>query len=257
MLRRIQSGEWPVGSSVPGERVLIEEFGVSRLALREALSKLRVLGILDTVHGRGSVVRQIDATALTQLFPLILALDGEHTVEHMFELRIALESRTAYLAALRRTGEEADALIRSAALHREQMEKGDWGSIVTDMEFHLAIAGATRNPLFPSTLGTITEFVKHVRLASREFDPDPVSSDVVTGLHEKYVNSIDCSVDPVRRMKGILAHEAIAEAIRDQDPERARVEMEAHLRYSALNMRRAGRAAGGEMKSSVEPPILR
>lgn len=76
MLDRIERGDWPVGESIPSERALLAEFGISRFPLREALSMLRGLGILDISHGRKSVVRQIDSDILGRLFPLMLSLEG-------------------------------------------------------------------------------------------------------------------------------------------------------------------------------------
>src|SRR4051794_13231072 len=90
MLDRIRSGEWPVGSLLPPERVLVEQFGTSRIALREAMSTLRALGVLDTEHGCGSTVRRIDASILEELLPLMLSLEGERPFAQTFELRLAL-----------------------------------------------------------------------------------------------------------------------------------------------------------------------
>src|SRR5262245_9015119 len=142
MLDRIRTGEWPVGSLVPGERVLVEQFGTSRIALREALSTLRALGVLDTEHGRGSTVRRIDATILDQLLPLMMSLEGEQPFEQTFELRLALESRTAYLAALRRTDDEMAEIDRLVSEFRQQQEGKLEGAIATDIAFHMAIAHA-------------------------------------------------------------------------------------------------------------------
>jgi GntR family transcriptional repressor for pyruvate dehydrogenase complex len=215
MLDRIRSGEWPVGSLLPAERVLVETFGASRIALREAMSTLRALGVLDTAHGRGSTVRRIDASILEQLLPLMLSLEGEQPFAQTFELRLALEGRTAYLAALRRTDDEMAQIDRLVAEFRRQVDGQLDGTIATDIAFHLAIAEATHNPLFPTVLRAISEFVK-------------------------YVQTISCTNNPVRQARALQAHESIAEAIRDRDAERARVEMESHLRYSALRILRSG-----------------
>ena len=215
MLDRIRGGEWPVGSLVPGERVLIEQFGASRIALREAMSVLRAQGVIETIHGRGSVVKRVDASVFGQLYPLMIAMDGEQTFEHVFELRLALESETAHLAAVRRTDAEAseiDRLVEEFA-GRVEAPMEDWTA--TDFGFHMAIARATHNPLFPTVLTGISGFVR-------------------------YVQTISCSSNPARRRRSLQAHESIAEAIRDRDADRARVEMEAHLRYHAIRVLRSG-----------------
>jgi DNA-binding FadR family transcriptional regulator len=234
MLARIRSGEWPVGSLVPGERVLAEEFGASRVPLREAVSALRTLGVLGTEHGRGSVVRRVDATVLDRLLPLMFALEGGRPFEQVFELRLAVESRTAYLAAVRRTDDEAAEIGGLAAEYRGRAEADPDGAAAADLAFHAAVARATHNPLFPITLQAVGEFVK-------------------------YVQAISCANDPARLARAAQAHESIAEAVRDRDPERARVEMEAHLRYSALRLLRDGMPEpdpdpGAAARRPVVPP---
>jgi GntR family transcriptional regulator len=53
---RISSGRWPVGSSLPSQRELADEFGVSIMTLRQALQLLADDGLIDTRHGSGSYV---------------------------------------------------------------------------------------------------------------------------------------------------------------------------------------------------------
>ena len=208
MLENVCRGEWQAGSSIPSERSLITEFGVSRIAVREALSMLRGLGVLDVGHGRRSVVRQVDSQTLAQLFPLMLASGGQKTFNQVFDVRIAIESRTAYLAAQHRTAEQSEQLIEVACRFRNQMLAGDPRSHEADLEFHLSVARMTQNPLFSTLVEALLGFVSYVQQES-------------------------CKNDPARSQRAIAAHEAIAEAIAEQDAERAQVEMEAHLRYSA------------------------
>lgn len=209
MLRRIQTGEWPVGQAIPSERTLIKEMEVSRIALREALSMLRSLGVLDTSHGRKSVVRQVGTELIERLVPLIISLEPISGFHQVFEMRLALEGPAAALAAARRT--EAD-LARLEALAAEYASQGDVDVDHyprTDLEFHLQIARATGNPIFTALLNVISRYV-------------------IAGQQQSWGSSRPTAWDRAKR-----AHLAIFEAIRDQDPERARVEMEAHLRYTA------------------------
>src|SRR5262249_37695369 len=116
MLRRIRSGEWAVGSEIPSERELMAEFHVSRIPLREALAGLPAIGVLATPPGRGTRVRRVDAHAVAQLLPLIVTLEGERTFRQVFDLRLAVESQTAALAARHHT--DADARSLRAILAR-------------------------------------------------------------------------------------------------------------------------------------------
>ena len=229
MIERIHSGEWSVGSSIPSERLLMEEFGVSRVSLREALSMLRALGVLDIGHGRCALVRRVDAGVLGHLFPLMLSMEGQQTFQQVFEVRLALEFRTAYLAALRRTEDDMRRIEMLLERFRTQVEEDLAEAIDTDLDFHVQIAESAKNPLFPLLLRSLAGFVKYVARES-------------------------CRGDLVRLRRAVQAHESITEAIRWKDPERARVEMEAHLHYSANRIIRSGVAELVDEQLSSEHP---
>ena len=208
MLGNVQSGVWQTGEQIPSERSLIEEFGVSRIAIREALSMLKGLGVVDVGHGRRTRVKSVDAATLSQLLPLMLIGGGQQTFDQVFEVRLALESQTATLAARRRTPEQLKRLEELRDEFRSAMnDGGDRSAQVVDLEFHLQIAQASGNPLFPTLLDALAGFVSFAQKES-------------------------CRNDPIRGQRAVLAHETIVDAIRDQDADRARVEMESHLRYS-------------------------
>jgi GntR family transcriptional repressor for pyruvate dehydrogenase complex len=208
MLDRVRSGDWAVGAPIPSERALIREYAVSRIPLREAIARLRALGVVETRPGSGTRVRRVDAESVSRLLPLLVTLEGPRTFEQIFELRLALESRTAFLAAERRTEADAEALRALVAKFKADLAAGLEEAVETDLAFHVRIAEATGNPLFAVLMRTLAELVQHVQVRS-------------------------CKDDPVRRRRAVESHESIAEAILEHDAERARVEMETHLRYSA------------------------
>jgi len=208
ILERIKSGEWPAGTTLPSERELMNEFQVSRIPLREALAGLRALGVLHTRAGSGTRVQRVDAHTVAQLLPLLVTLEGERTFGQVFELRLALEAQTAALAALRHNDHDARLLRAGLDRLRADLDANLDEAVDTDLDFHVAIARATQNPLFEMLMRALAELVKHVQVES-------------------------CKDDPVRRRRAFDAHTAIAEAILARDADRARAEMEAHLRYSA------------------------
>ena len=215
MLERIRENRWPVGSKIPSERSLMTEFGVSRVTIREALSMLRALGILSTSRGKVSAVQTMDTKILGRLFPLMFSLEGERSYQQIFEVRLSIESRTSYLAALNRTPEDLVKLENLLEQLKHHFEQNVEQPIELDLQFHIQIAKATGNPLFPLLLEAIRGFVAYVQILS-------------------------CKGDPVRRELAVHFHESITQAIKDQDPERARVEMESHLRTSADKMLKSG-----------------
>jgi len=218
MLERIRSGTWPVGSVLPGERKLIDEFGVSRITLREALSTFRALGLIETVHGRGSMVKPIDAEVLACLFPLLLSLDGMGTFEHVLQVRLGLESQTANLAASRRS--EAD--LRELADNEQAMAvamAADDSQAYTaaDMRFHLCIAKASGNPLFTVLLQSLS------------------------GYYTYYIHHA-CAAHQPSRERALDFHQQLQAAIRSQDSSAAERIMVEHLRDSSRRAMEEGKA---------------
>ncbi|NLE37025.1 MAG: FadR family transcriptional regulator [Pirellulaceae bacterium] len=208
MLANIQSGRWPVGMAIPSERTLIGDFGVSRIAIREALSMLKGLGVLDVQHGRRTRVRTVGSEAISHLLPVMLNAGPQQTLDQVFEVRLALESRTAYLAASRWTDSDLRTLTKLATRYRRLSRHGEFKAVGVDLKFHLCIARMAGNPLYPILLEALAGFIV---LTQKE----------------------SCRDDPVRHRRAILSHQAIIDALISRNPEWARSEMESHLRYSA------------------------
>ena len=207
MLDHVRTGAWTCGDEIPSERELIDQFGVSRVALREAISMLRGLGVLDVGHGRRTRIKKIGSEVFDRLLPLMLASGGQKTFDQIFEARLGVESQSAAFAARRRTPGQLSRLYELTTKFRAEFESMAAHALETDLEFHMEIARSSGNPLFPMLLESLVGFVQFAQKES-------------------------CANNPERRLRAVLSHEAIYEAIRDGDSDRARVEMESHLRFS-------------------------
>ncbi|MCU1495027.1 MAG: GntR family transcriptional regulator protein [Acidimicrobiaceae bacterium] len=205
---RITSGELPLGHQLPTEATMAAEFGVSRPLLREALAELRSEGFVKTVNGKGSFVHHPSESELSSAFSRQLQLSGatpELTADHLYEARQAIELHAAELATKRRTPELIATLER--LLQAMQDSGGDAAAYTAaDVDFHVAVARATLNPLFPTLLA-------------------PIATMIVEGMFESHGTT-----DAVRL--GITAHTKILKAIKAGDPGAARRAMQAHLRES-------------------------
>ena len=161
LLARIRGGAWPIGEAIPSERQLMTEFGVSRITVREVLSMLRSLGVLDTSQRRRSIVRKIGTDTLGRLFPLMLALDGEQTFQEVFEVRVAIEGPAAYLAAMRRDDDDVVRLEDLAVRFKDDLDS----HVDADLQFHLGVAEATKNRMFVMLLTAISGYVRYPGLS--------------------------------------------------------------------------------------------
>jgi DNA-binding transcriptional regulator YhcF (GntR family) len=97
LTERIAKGALKPGDKLPSEQELIEQFGVSRTVVREAISSLRAAGLVATQQGVGAFVQ---AAAASQPFRIDEnSLDLIKEVINVVELRIGLEAEAAALAA--------------------------------------------------------------------------------------------------------------------------------------------------------------
>jgi DNA-binding GntR family transcriptional regulator len=130
-----QIREWIVtGRLAPGQRLieggLAAQLGVSRIPVREALKQLDAEGFVRITPRRGAVVAQL----------------SESDAEEVYEVRAALESFAARLAAERRTPADIEVIERILAAGRQALQRRNWADVTRlNNEFHDAVAAATRN----------------------------------------------------------------------------------------------------------------
>jgi len=198
----IASGAWEIGQRIPTESELMERFGVSRGTLREGIKALAHAGVLEVRQGDGTYVRarsELEGTASRTL--------SEHTAAHVFEVRQALDTQAARLAAERADengARELQALLDLVhaswdPAHPETWARHDW-------EFHLAVARLSGNPLLVQLyLGFAGAFQRDllVQAAHPDFDAllQPGHQDLVdaiaSGDPQAAEHSVQCGLDVV------------------------------------------------------------
>ena len=201
---RILSGDLAPGSKLPSESELIAAYAVSRTVVREAVTRLRAEGLVETFQGRGSFVLAVPEPTTFRVEAS--ALRTHHDVLAMVDFRIGVESEAAALAAARgdagaasAVGAAMDAFV--AAAPEEAVE--------ADFAFHRAVAAATGNHFY---LDLIESLGPMMILLPR------------TRLGDAYSLTDAAHVERVRR-----EHENVAAAVRAGDPETARAAMRVHL----------------------------
>ncbi|MFC8923010.1 FadR/GntR family transcriptional regulator [Cellulosimicrobium sp. NPDC057127] len=156
----VVSGRWPVGARIPTEPALVAEFGVGRNTVREALQSLVHAGLLRREQGRGTFV--ISSSELTGTLERQLA---GGTRRHYLELRLALDSTAASIAARSRTDADV-ALLRELRDRREAAWSSDDpdARASADLALHRAIVAATHNPLYVTLYSSMLDvFAVHMR----------------------------------------------------------------------------------------------
>ncbi|WP_030958780.1 FadR/GntR family transcriptional regulator [Streptomyces sp. NRRL S-378] len=133
----IERGEYAVGDKLPSEAELCRTLEVSRPVLREALRALQAMGLTVSKSGKGTFV-----LANTVEEPTF----GDYAASDLLEVRRHVEIPVAGYAALRRTPEDLDYLRH--LLDRMEQETDTTAWVAMDTVFHLAVAEASRNPVF-------------------------------------------------------------------------------------------------------------
>lgn len=153
---RIQKGDFTPGAQLPTENALSEQFGVSRTVIREAISSLRVDGLVNAHQGRGVFVCEDISRQPFRLSSRNLT-DKDH-IEQAMELRMCMEVSNAELAALRRTDADVESMYLALENQRKAHVSGALGQI-EDFDFHLAVAAATQNSYITDFLRFLGPFI--------------------------------------------------------------------------------------------------
>lgn len=159
----IRAGRPAAGEKLPTEAALAQRFAVSRTVIREAVSRLKSLGLVDSRQGSGLYVREAGFSPLHFDAGSVVSLQA---VLQMVEVRRALETEVAGLAAQRRTAAGAQR-IRAAfqALDEAVLAGGD--GVDEDVTFHRAIAEAAGNPFLIGTLEYLGQFLQGATRVTR------------------------------------------------------------------------------------------
>jgi len=184
---RIENGEILPGDQLPSERLLQQQFGISRFSLREGLAKLSALGIIRIIHGKGAFVNdKPDSTSLHQaFFPVFMPRDTK-TFEDLFDARMVIECETAVRASRQREPEDIILLEKIMEESRKAIDDADaFGKL--DFTFHRAIASAGKNIFLERMLEVIQEQIRTFLLKHAH---DPLSRNEAFAAHVRIFEKI-------------------------------------------------------------------
>lgn len=164
----IRAGRLAPGDRLPTEQQMMQQAGVSRTVVREAVAALRAEGLVVTRQGAGAFVAAHPGEGLLRIGP-----DETTTLDEVIkvlELRVGIEVEAAGLAAERRGSAELAAIERADRAFSQATESGD-PAVEPDLAFHRAVLAATGNDYFVrclEALGRISIPRQSVRFATTE-----------------------------------------------------------------------------------------
>ncbi len=143
VLDLIRTGMLRAGDRLPSERNLIEILDISRPSLREALRALSILGVVDTRHGGGAYVTNLEARTLLAPLDFFLAL-SEANLTDSFDSRRLVELEIVRRAAQRATAGDIDDLNGMLLAH-EKVLSDPVAFRMLDSRFHARLSAAAGN----------------------------------------------------------------------------------------------------------------
>lgn len=147
ILLMIKTNQYPAGSKLPPERIIADQMGVSRPSVREAISALQIVGILETHPGDGTYVSKpfVSDNLSTELQSVFDQSDSPYEI---LQARKAIESGVFRMAMNVATDEDIEDIKAVWQKKYDKGLEGDYDAYTKyGKDFHLAIANATKNRL--------------------------------------------------------------------------------------------------------------
>lgn len=194
----IANGELQPGAILPSERKLMNDFGVSRSSLREAFRVMELLGLIESIPGKGRFVRHPHTISEDRT---VIRLEDSAILELM-EARRVLDPDIAAESAMKATQPDLTNMLRVITATEDKLADIN-GRAEADFDFHLVVAKATHNFIF-------------INITRMYFD-------LIMATHDKIYNLLD------DKDAFLIEHRSIYEAILDHDVKRAGTAAAQHI----------------------------
>ncbi|KAE9527540.1 FadR/GntR family transcriptional regulator [Testudinibacter aquarius] len=202
LTQNILSGEYPVGSILPGEMDLSHEFSVSRTSVRAALQTIANKGLISIAPKKRSVVNELESwnwldADILNFFSKIQT--NTLFVKNLLIARLTFEPSICAIAAISSNAKDLADIESGYNMMQEGADKNDRNLFLSgDTNFHRAIVRACKNPFLSSLEGML-------------------STAMLTSLNKTLEDHID------NTLPALKSHEKLLEAIRVRDSEKAKL----------------------------------
>jgi len=204
----IIKGKLKPGEKLPPHEVLCQDWGVSRVSLRDALKKLATIGLIEIHHGRGTFVSNGNTMPFERQLQFLTPLDQE-TIFELMESRKVIETSLARFAAERYRDEGINELKFHLEEMRMAVQDDDWLKFaVSDFRFHKTIGKLAKNKILLMMLEKVQDLI-------REQQREMFAYELERGIR--------------RIEKSFEEHEAIFQMIKEKNPIKAADKMLTHI----------------------------
>jgi GntR family transcriptional repressor for pyruvate dehydrogenase complex len=203
LIAMISDGKLKPGDKLPSETALMEQFGVGRSSLREAVGALSLIGMLTVRPGHGTHVAPSAGESFSKPLRWGMFMSWREKLHEFIEARITIEQTLVGMAVERATEAEIEEIKRSHNLLKvSKLTKRK--TIEADLVFHMSIAKASHNSV-------LARFLEELRQPVKNWMEQKASL-----YGEKNYNVFE-------------EHDAIVNAIEAHNPENARKAIREHL----------------------------
>lgn len=192
VINKIKAGELRSGDRLPNEKEMADEYGVSRISLREALRYLAARGLIVTRHGDGTFINTYRPEWLAEAIYEFSLLDVTPLIETL-ELRKIMEAEAARLCCINATKEEIAEMRRHMEAREEicrlplAQQDAD-RRYASDLDFHMAIAKGTHNRMFSRFIEIMHRTIEHHK---REVSYSAANIKKTTNFHRNIMQAIE------------------------------------------------------------------
>ncbi|MFM8384130.1 MAG: FadR/GntR family transcriptional regulator [Actinomycetota bacterium] len=213
LTERFIFGSEAVDGLMPSARILAEEYGVSRLFLREVLAGLQRQGLIETIPGKGVYIRKPNMLNAARNVHATIR-QSSATARDLIEARGNLEEQCAALAAMRATDQDIEQM--EVALKAFDEANSLIPRAQADIAFHSLVAKGTHNPVLQIMFGSITTLAFDTMLRSLS---DPEIFKVGAPLHHTILQAIK-NRDDIAAKRAMSKHIHLAEKSYKSDLDR-------------------------------------
>lgn len=180
---QISLGQYKINEKLPIEAELMKSFGVGRSSIREAMKLLANSGLLRIQQGVGTFVQEVTGTQE----PMDQRLKRA-SLKDLDEVRQLLELKIAEKAAINRTDDDIVAMKQHLANRMKTANEGLLEECVeADIQFHIAIAEASKNEILADLYKSVS---KHLKKEFLKLYPDTEVFKETYIIHEQLLKNI-------------------------------------------------------------------
>ena len=195
ILQLIRIGDYPVGSKLPPERIIADQMGVSRPSVREAISALQIVGVLETRPGDGTYISSkplISDQLSSQVQNILEQSDSPYEI---IQARKAIEAGVIHQAIKLASDEDIQQIQAAWDAKHEKGLMCDYDAYTKQgKDFHLSIARATKNNLIVAIMDRLLSVTNQPLWRSmrcRYYEQNPNRLEPMMNVHKKIVAAIE------------------------------------------------------------------